>query len=82
MNDLATAQVQQHSPGKQPMEGAENGRADTATLAIAFEGRSAVRASPPKAIAAAAGATLLGMSPAMNAIAIAIRYRFRKKINW
>ena len=51
MNDLATAQVQQHSPGKQPMEGAENGRTDTATLAIAFEGRSAVRASPPKAIA-------------------------------
>ena len=51
MNDLATAQVQQHSPGKQPMEGAENGRTDTATLSIAFEGRGAVRASPPKAIA-------------------------------
>ena len=35
-----------------------------------------------QANAAAAGAILLGMSLAMNAIAIAIRYRFRKKINW
>jgi len=32
--------------------------------------------------AAAAGAILLGMTLAMNAIAIVIRYRFRKKINW
>jgi phosphate transport system permease protein len=32
--------------------------------------------------AAAAGAILLGMTLAMNAIAIWIRYRFRKKINW
>ena len=35
-----------------------------------------------QANAAAAGAILLGMSLAMNAVAIAIRYRFRKKINW
>jgi phosphate transport system permease protein len=32
--------------------------------------------------AAAASAILLGMTLAMNAIAIWIRYRFRKKINW
>jgi phosphate transport system permease protein len=32
--------------------------------------------------AAAAAAILLGMTLAMNAIAIYIRYRFRKKINW
>jgi len=32
--------------------------------------------------AAAAGAILLGMTLAMNAVAIVIRYRFRKKINW
>jgi phosphate transport system permease protein len=32
--------------------------------------------------AAAAAAILLGMTLAMNAIAIWIRYRFRKKINW
>jgi len=32
--------------------------------------------------AAAAGAILLGMTLAMNAVAIWIRYRFRKKINW
>jgi phosphate transport system permease protein len=32
--------------------------------------------------AAAAGAILLAMTLAMNAIAIVIRYRFRKKINW
>ena len=35
-----------------------------------------------QANAAAAGAILLGMSLVMNAVAIAIRYRFRKKINW
>ena len=35
-----------------------------------------------QANAAAAGAILLGMSLAMNAVAIWIRYRFRKKINW
>jgi phosphate transport system permease protein len=35
-----------------------------------------------QANAAAAGAILLGMTLAMNAIAIWIRYRFRKKINW
>ena len=32
--------------------------------------------------AAAAGAVLLGMTLLMNAIAIVIRYRFRKRINW
>jgi phosphate transport system permease protein len=32
--------------------------------------------------AAAAGAILLGMTLIMNALAIWIRYRFRKKINW
>jgi len=32
--------------------------------------------------AAAAAAILLGMTLAMNAVAIFIRYRFRKKINW
>jgi phosphate transport system permease protein len=32
--------------------------------------------------AAAAAAILLGMTLAMNALAIYIRYRFRKKINW
>ena len=32
--------------------------------------------------AAAAAAILLGMTLAMNAVAIWIRYRFRKKINW
>jgi phosphate transport system permease protein len=32
--------------------------------------------------AAAAAAILLGMTLAMNAVAIYIRYRFRKKINW
>jgi phosphate transport system permease protein len=32
--------------------------------------------------AAAAGAILLGMTLVMNAVAIWIRYRFRKKINW
>jgi phosphate transport system permease protein len=32
--------------------------------------------------AAAAGAILLGMTLLMNAIAIYVRYRFRKKINW
>jgi phosphate transport system permease protein len=35
-----------------------------------------------QANAAAASAILLGMTLAMNAIAITIRYRFRKKINW
>ena len=35
-----------------------------------------------QANAAAAGAILLGMTLVMNAIAIWIRYRFRKKINW
>jgi phosphate transport system permease protein len=35
-----------------------------------------------QANAAAAGAILLGMTLAMNAIAIWIRYRFRKRINW
>jgi phosphate transport system permease protein len=35
-----------------------------------------------QANAAAAGAILLGMTLLMNAIAIWIRYRFRKKINW
>jgi phosphate transport system permease protein len=35
-----------------------------------------------QANAAAAGAILLGMTLAMNAIAIWIRYRFRKKISW
>lgn len=35
-----------------------------------------------QANAAAAGAILLGMSLVMNAVAIWIRYRFRKKINW
>jgi phosphate transport system permease protein len=35
-----------------------------------------------QANAAAAGAILLGMTLLMNAIAIVIRYRFRKKINW
>jgi phosphate transport system permease protein len=35
-----------------------------------------------QANAAAASAILLGMTLAMNGIAIAIRYRFRKKINW
>jgi phosphate transport system permease protein len=35
-----------------------------------------------QANAAAAGAILLAMTLAMNAIAIWIRYRFRKKINW
>jgi phosphate transport system permease protein len=35
-----------------------------------------------QANAAAASAILLGMTLAMNAIAIWIRYRFRKKINW
>jgi len=32
--------------------------------------------------AAAASAILLGMTLAMNAVAIWIRYRFRKKISW
>ena len=35
-----------------------------------------------QANAAAAGAILLGMTLAMNALAIWIRYRFRKRINW
>jgi phosphate transport system permease protein len=35
-----------------------------------------------QANAAAAGAILLGMTLLMNGIAIWIRYRFRKKINW
>jgi phosphate transport system permease protein len=35
-----------------------------------------------QANAAAAGAILLGMTLAMNAVAIWIRYRFRKRINW
>ena len=35
-----------------------------------------------QANAAAASAILLGMTLAMNAIAITIRYRYRKKINW
>jgi phosphate transport system permease protein len=35
-----------------------------------------------QANAAAAGAILLGMTLLMNAVAITIRYRFRKKINW
>jgi len=35
-----------------------------------------------QANAAAAGAILLGMTLAMNAVAIWIRFRFRKKINW
>jgi phosphate transport system permease protein len=35
-----------------------------------------------QANAAAAGAILLGMTLTMNAVAIWIRYRFRKKINW
>ncbi len=35
-----------------------------------------------QANAAAASAILLGMTLAMNAVAIWIRYRFRKKINW
>ena len=35
-----------------------------------------------QANAAAAGAILLGMTLVMNAVAIFIRYRFRKKINW
>ena len=35
-----------------------------------------------QANAAAAGAILLGMTLLMNAVAIFIRYRFRKKINW
>jgi phosphate transport system permease protein len=35
-----------------------------------------------QANAAAAGAILLAMTLAMNAVAIWIRYRFRKKINW
>jgi len=35
-----------------------------------------------QANAAAAGAILLGMTLAMNGVAIWIRYRFRKKINW
>jgi phosphate transport system permease protein len=35
-----------------------------------------------QANAAAAGAILLGMTLVMNGIAIWIRYRFRKKINW
>jgi phosphate transport system permease protein len=35
-----------------------------------------------QANAAAAGAILLGMTLLMNAVAIAIRYHFRKKINW
>jgi len=35
-----------------------------------------------QANAAAAGAILLGMTLAMNAVAIWIRYRFRKKISW
>jgi phosphate transport system permease protein len=32
--------------------------------------------------AAAAGAILLGMTLLMNGIAIYVRYRFRKRINW
>jgi phosphate transport system permease protein len=32
--------------------------------------------------AAAAGAILLGMTLLMNGIAIYLRYRFRKRINW
>ncbi len=32
--------------------------------------------------AAAAGAILLGMTLLMNGIAIWLRYRFRKRINW
>ena len=35
-----------------------------------------------QANAAAAGAILLGMTLLMNGVAIWIRYRFRKKINW
>ncbi len=35
-----------------------------------------------QANAAAAGAILLGMTLLMNALAIWIRYRFRKRINW
>jgi phosphate transport system permease protein len=35
-----------------------------------------------QANAAAAGAILLGMTLIMNGLAIWIRYRFRKKINW
>jgi phosphate transport system permease protein len=35
-----------------------------------------------QANAAAASAILLGMTLLMNAIAIWIRYRFRKRINW
>ncbi len=35
-----------------------------------------------QANAAAAGAVLLGMTLLMNTIAIVIRYRFRKRINW
>jgi phosphate transport system permease protein len=35
-----------------------------------------------QANSAAAGAILLGMTLLMNAVAIWIRYRFRKKINW
>ncbi len=35
-----------------------------------------------QANSAAAGAILLGMTLLMNAVAIVIRYRFRKKINW
>jgi len=32
--------------------------------------------------AAAAGLVLMGMTLAMNALAIYIRYRFRKRIRW
>jgi phosphate transport system permease protein len=32
--------------------------------------------------AAAAGAILLGMTLLMNGVAIYVRYRFRKRINW
>jgi ABC-type phosphate transport system permease subunit len=35
-----------------------------------------------QANAAAAGAILLAMTLLMNAVAIWVRYRFRKKINW
>ena len=40
------------------------------------------RVMPSRIAPAAAGAILLGMTLAMNAVAIWIRYRFRKKINW
>jgi phosphate transport system ATP-binding protein len=51
MNESATAHVQQNSPGMQPMPAGDSNRNESATLAIAFEGRAAVRDNPPKAIA-------------------------------